>query len=170
MNPNTKVFINGKQIVPRTSTGKFTFRSKLHRAWAYFYRMFLIETGALFTVAVLISVGGVAFSTHEINAQTVTLEAPTPILDRIAACESGNGKPGSGRQFDAKGNVIEHLNHNGSLDVGKFQLNLSPAHVSEMAKLGDDPLTLEGNTAYAKFLYENRGTGDWASSAHCWMQ
>jgi hypothetical protein len=29
---------------------------------------------------------------------------------------------------------------------------------------------VEGNTAYAKFLYANKGTGDWSSSQHCWAR
>lgn len=98
------------------------------------------------------------------------VQASAPVLDRIADCESGSGKPGSGHQFTTSGDVVTNSNQNGTVDVGKYQINLNAAHVREMAKLGFNPLTEEGNEAYAHFLYANRGTTDWSSSQRCWSR
>jgi hypothetical protein len=101
---------------------------------------------------------------------TAQLPVQAPVLDHIADCESGNGKPGSARQFKADGSVVVNTNTNGIVDVGKYQINMSADHIKEMAKLGFNPLTEDGNKAYAEWLYTNRGTGDWSSSAHCWQK
>ncbi len=101
----------------------------------------------------------VTYATQEVK---VPVESEAPVLDRIAKCESTTG------QFDAKGNVVTNTNKNGTVDVGEYQINMSAAHIKEMAKLNLNPFTQEGNEAYAKYLYLNRGTGDWSSSANCW--
>lgn len=113
----------------------------------------------------------------EANAKEITVvnqvtqpQTMAAVLQRIADCESGNGKPNTGTQFNAKGDVVTNVNANGTVDVGKWQINMSASHIKEMAKLGLNPLTEEGNEAYAKFLFENRGSGDWQSSEHCWMR
>jgi hypothetical protein len=103
-----------------------------------------------------------------IAGETKVVEAAAHVLDRIADCESGNGTRGSGKQFKTSGQVVTNTNTNGTVDVGKYQINMSADHIQEMAKPGLNPLTEEGNTAYAKYLYANRGTGDWVSSQHCW--
>jgi hypothetical protein len=156
------------KIFNRTGKGRFSsFRSFVRRAWFWTKVSFY---AALFG-GVFMGIGAVWFSSHTIEAQTVTQAAPdAPILERIADCESGTGKPGTGTQFRKDGSVVTNANTNGTVDVGKYQINLNPAHIREMATLGLNPLTEEGNTAYAKFLYENHGTGDWDSSAHCWRK
>lgn len=93
-----------------------------------------------------------------------------PVLQRIADCESGDGTKGSGSQLNKKGEVITHTNSGGSVDVGKYQINLSADHIKEIAKLGLNVLTEEGNYAYAQYIYENHGTGDWSSSMKCWYK
>lgn len=100
--------------------------------------------------------------------QTIVVEAPAPILDRIADCESGNkGEAGSASQTK-DGQVLIHINNNGTYDIGKFQIN--SIHNAEATKLGFNLATEEGNSGYAKYLYQNRGTQDWSSSAHCWQR
>lgn len=122
-----------------------------------------------FLGALFFSHSDVAYAAPETIIKTV--EADAPILERIADCESGiNGKPGTGRQFLPSGSIVTNSNTNGTTDVGKYQINMSKEHIIEMAKLGFNPFSLEGNTAYAKFLYANRGTGDWSSSAACWRK
>jgi hypothetical protein len=54
------------------------------------------------------------------------------------------------------------------VDVGKCQIN--SIHFKEATSLGFDLMTAEGNTAYAKYLYANKGTGDWYSSQKCWAR
>jgi hypothetical protein len=80
---------------------------------------------------------------------------------RIAKCESGNN------QFDKNGQVLIHVNTDGSYDIGRYQVN--SVHEKEATKLGFNLMDEKDNTAYAKYLYENRGTGDWYSSRSCWQ-
>lgn len=82
-----------------------------------------------------------------------------PVLERIAECESG------GKQFEENGSVVTgRLN---SKDKGKFQIN--EFYWGEKAKeLGHDIYTLEGNTAMARWIFENHGTGAWVHSSKCW--
>ena len=47
------------------------------------------------------------------------------MLEWIAGCESGNGTPGSGRQFFDDGRVVLNVNRTGSADVEKRQINLA---------------------------------------------
>lgn len=107
-----------------------------------------------------------------VNTITIT---PTPkesmsaVMARIAGCESEGNAKAKGKQFNADGSVVTHINDNGSVDLGKYQINLTASHLKQMAKLGMNPLTEEGNEAFAKWIYENEGTGPWASSQHCWQ-
>jgi hypothetical protein len=100
----------------------------------------------------------------------VVVEKDPDVFTRIADCESGDGTKGSGKQFTAKGNLVINTNTNGTSDVGKWQINLSADKVSEMAKLGINPFTEEGNYAYAKVLFNRNGTSDWNASQKCWRK
>jgi len=85
--------------------------------------------------------------------------ADTPILVSIAWCES------SFRQFDASGNVIR-----GKVDpsdVGVMQIN-EQYHADEAVKMGYNIYTVEGNVAFAKYLYQKYGAQPWANSSKCW--
>jgi hypothetical protein len=85
--------------------------------------------------------------------------ADTPILKKIASCESFN------RQFDENGKVLRgHLN---SQDIGYMQIN-EKYHLSTALKLGLDIYSLEGNLDYAKHLYKTQGVKPWIYSSHCW--
>lgn len=127
----------------------------------FFHRLFQIVAVAA-VLALAFVVGGAFYSTSTVTATTTTVEAAAPILDRIAMCES------HGHQLNPNGQVLLNINTNGTVDVGKFQIN--SIHEAEATKLGYDLFTEEGNTAYAKYLYANKGTGDWSSSAHCWQK
>ncbi|MDE2038068.1 MAG: hypothetical protein KGI69_02485 [Patescibacteria group bacterium] len=82
-----------------------------------------------------------------------------PILIEVASCES------TFRQFDKDGDVIRgQVNHG---DVGVMQIN-EYYHAEEAKKLGYDIYTLEGNVAFAKYLYAKYGTSPWSSSEKCW--
>ncbi len=41
-------------------------------------------------------------------------------------------------------------------------------HAKTAEKMGLDIYTLEGNMAYAKYLYEKNGLSDWDASRPCW--
>jgi hypothetical protein len=78
---------------------------------------------------------------------------------QIARCES------TFRQLDADGEV-----HRGKVvpqDVGVMQIN-ETYHLATAEKENYNIYTLEGNTAYARDLYERQGTTPWNSSKACW--
>jgi hypothetical protein len=83
----------------------------------------------------------------------------TPILAKIAWCESR----------------LKHFNEDGSIlrgkltpkDVGMMQIN-EYYHKKTAKILGINIYSLEGNMAYAKWLYKREGTTPWASSSKCW--
>lgn len=100
------------------------------------------------------------------TAQVVTVKdqvkayfADEPIMISIAYCESRD------RQTDRDGNIFRgNENH---YDVGVMQIN-EMYHLDTAKKLGDDIYTLDGNMAYARYLYEKQGTAPWISSRPCW--
>lgn len=82
-----------------------------------------------------------------------------PIMIQIAKCES------TFRQLDDNGEV-----HRGKInpeDVGVMQIN-EHYQLQTAIKKNYDIYTLEGNTAYARELYEKQGTAPWNSSKSCW--
>lgn len=87
--------------------------------------------------------------------------ANTPILISIARCESQN------RQYDKNGKVLRGIQNN--LDVGVMQIN-EKYHLEESKRLGFNIYTIEGNTAYAKYLYDKQGAKPWMSSSPCWAK
>ncbi len=84
-----------------------------------------------------------------------------PILAEIAKCESR----------------FRHINRNGTVvrgeltpqDVGIMQIN-EFYHEERAEKLGFNLHTLDGNLAYAKWLYTKEGTVPWRSSGKCWQK
>ncbi len=84
-----------------------------------------------------------------------------PILVKIAGCES------KFRQYDSKGNVLKGQINKG--DLGLMQIN-KYYHAEKAKKLEFDLETVEGNMAYAKYLYEKEGEKPWMSSSKCWKQ
>ena len=85
--------------------------------------------------------------------------ADTPILIAIAKCES------TFRQFDGNGNVIR--GESNKEDVGVMQIN-EKYHADEAVKMGDNIYTVEGNVAFAKYLYGKFGAQPWIASSKCW--
>lgn len=84
--------------------------------------------------------------------------ADEPILADIAACESHM------RQFDKDGKVLKNPT---STAVGIMQI-MSSIHSDKADKLGIDISTIQGNLAYAHYLYGEQGTTPWNSSKSCW--
>jgi hypothetical protein len=93
----------------------------------------------------------------------VNQEVNYPVLDRIAKCESGNS------HYDKNGQVLVRGNTNGrsSVDIGVFQVN-AMYHGAKATEMGLDLTKEADNRAYAKFLYQTRGTVDWKASESCW--
>jgi len=82
-----------------------------------------------------------------------------PILAEIVGCESHF------RQFNKDGKVISGRVN--SRDKGLAQVNVD-YHLNDAIKLGFDIYTVDGNLAYAKWLYEKKGTDPWNASKPCW--
>lgn len=85
--------------------------------------------------------------------------ANDPILVEIARCESNF------RQFDKDGDLV--LGMVDKADVGVMQIN-KRYHAETAKKLGLDLHSVEGNVAYAKYLYAKEGTKPWSASKKCW--
>lgn len=82
-----------------------------------------------------------------------------PIMIQIAKCESHF------RQLDTDGDI--HRGIVNSADVGVMQIN-EFYHLDQSQKKNLNIYTVEGNTAYARDLYERQGTAPWNSSKACW--
>lgn len=85
--------------------------------------------------------------------------ADVPIMIQIARCESHF------RQLDSDGEIHRGVVNNA--DVGVMQIN-EFYHLDTAEKENYNIYTLEGNTAYARDLYERQGTAPWSSSKPCW--
>jgi hypothetical protein len=82
-------------------------------------------------------------------------------MANVAFCES------SFRQYDIKGNILRGgVNKS---DVGVMQVN-EYYHGKTADKLGYDLYTIEGNLAYARYLYNREGARPWMSSSACWSK
>jgi len=84
-----------------------------------------------------------------------------PILAEIARCES------TFRQFGSNGRVLRgEVNRK---DVGVMQIN-EMYHSEKALSSGYDIYTLDGNMAYAEYLYDKQGAKPWKASSPCWSK
>jgi hypothetical protein len=129
-----------------------------------------------FTAGLVIALSAVLGGTTPASASAVTPPVPQPqtveqyvanyftdepIMVAIAGCESHF------TQYDADGSVYRGKIND--LDVGVMQIN-EHYHGSTADKLGLDLYTIQGNTAYAQYLYQKEGTAPWSSSEGCWSK
>jgi hypothetical protein len=84
-----------------------------------------------------------------------------PVLVEVARCES------QFRQHNSSGRTLSGLIN--EYDKGVMQIN-ELYHLEKADKLGLDLGTLEGNTAYARYLFEKKGLWPWNSSSKCWKK
>lgn len=162
-----KVFWNGKllrEVYPHATPFQ-VFRFKLYRL-----------TRKLAIVASIIAIVYTAFLLgSKLNPATVYTKAevikevdtPSPIMQRIAGCESQGSAKLSGTHFDKNGQVLMRSNTNKSVDVGKYQINT--VWFAKATELGLDITLEKDNEKMAYWIYKNRGTGDWYSSRSCWQ-
>lgn len=124
----------------------------------------------VFTIAVITGIGAavglsIAFTQTSVEAQVITKEVlvseEAPVLERIALCESG------GKHYK-NGQVVFNANTDGTVDVGKYQINT--VWFKKATELGLDITREADNHAMAKWIYSNRGTGDWSASQACWKK
>ena len=83
--------------------------------------------------------------------------ADSPVMIAVAKCESGF------TMFSGD----KALNGGSGGMIGIFQIN-AEVHARYAKRLGMDIYTLNGNLAYARYLYEREGTQPWYSSSECW--
>ncbi len=130
----------------------------------------IVLTLVIISTALLASffIGAYTFSTNTVEARNILVvtQVKYPVLDRIADCESGNGKKGTATQF-RNGQVILHANRNRTTDIGKYQINME-VWGKKAGELGYNLSTEQGNTKMAEWIYLNKGTGSWYSSSRCW--
>lgn len=156
-----KIFYMGRRL-----DGKFdSFRLKLAR----FMRVVKMVIASVAILVLAGAIGAFFFSSSEITVTTETIIAPAPVLERIADCESGNGTKGSATHHGKSGQVLMIANPNGTVDVGKYQINLF-YWGAKATELGLDLTKETDNRQMAEYIYSNNGTGDWSSSAKCWKR
>lgn len=84
--------------------------------------------------------------------------ADVPVMAAIASCES------QFKHFNKDGTVVKNPK---STAIGAFQI-MSSIHDPIADKLGLDITTIQGNAAYARYLYDKQGTKPWNASKACW--
>jgi hypothetical protein len=122
----------------------------------------LLLAGAAFTAPVALTASG----DYELAKNPETLKAyvreyftDIPVMADIAWCESRF------RHLGTDGDIFRGKVNNS--DIGVMQINTA-YHAEGAEKLNIDLYSLEGNLAYAKYLYEKEGTKPWNSSRPCW--
>ncbi|MES2006771.1 MAG: hypothetical protein V4436_01540 [Patescibacteria group bacterium] len=129
--------------------------------------------GATIALAVSLALGGAPSQANSMPTTTLagfsqsqTVEqyvreyfADEPIMAEIASCES------QFRQFGKDGKIIKNPT---SSAVGLFQIMSSIHSTFADDKLGLDIYSLQGNAAYARYLFDRQGTTPWDSSKPCW--
>jgi hypothetical protein len=99
------------------------------------------------------------YADADVEAKVREYFKDAPVMIPIAKCESGF------RQF-GKGDIALHGGYGGTM-IGVYQV--SEGVHADFAKAHDmDIYSLEGNLAYARYLYEREGTQPWISSFPCW--
>jgi hypothetical protein len=101
----------------------------------------------------------VAFASPAVEQSVREYFADIPVMVEIARCES------KFRQFVDSGNVLR--GGAGGQMVGVFQF-FDRYHTSPAYGLGFDIETVDGNLAYARYVYDRQGTAPWNSTRDCW--
>jgi hypothetical protein len=149
----------------RDRKGRFnSFKASVKR---FFRACGLVAVGAI-VLFIAFTTGAATYSTSKVEAEFSNAPLNSAVLNRIADCESGNGKPGSATHYDKNGQVLLRANKNGTVDVGKYQVN--SVWFKKATELGYDITKESDNKAMAEWVYLNRGTGDWYSSQKCWQR
>jgi hypothetical protein len=97
------------------------------------------------------------YSQADVEARVRQAFADVPVMANIAKCESRF------RQYGSNGLPLFDPTYS---MIGVFQE--SAAHLPEALGMGMDITSLEGNIAYARYLYNTGGTDPWLDSFQCW--
>lgn len=110
-------------------------------------------------VAVVMATSTIAVEVPTIEQAVREYFADAPMLIEVARCES------TFTHFGKDGKILR--GRAVADDLGVMQVN-EYYHGKTAKKLGIDIYTLEGNMAYARYLYEKNGLSDWSASKPCW--
>lgn len=159
-----KVFFLGKRLkdiypfATRWEMFKYKVRRLIRKA------IMVSFLGALVGIGLFIGKNSMAETVYVnvTNEKVVTVEVDSkaPVLERIAKCES-EGKHMTNGQVTVNGNT------NGSVDIGKYQINMA-VWGKKAAEMGLNLAIEADNEAFATYLYKNLGTEPWVWSKKCW--
>lgn len=160
-----KVFWNGKllrEIYPHATRFQ-VFKYNLKK----FFRKLFITVSAGGVIYAAFFVGG-TFNpqVNYIQAEAV-IKIPV-VMQRISGCETKGDPNIKGTHIGKSGQVVMNANTNDTVDVGLYQINT--VWFKKATELGLDITKEADNEKMALWIYENRGTGDWSSSASCWKK
>ncbi len=174
INKPIKVNRNGKytEVLYLTNQDKSRSRSKWYQKlldWSVMWvkRITWLSVASAGVYGILL-LGGVIYPKYKTVEAIVEVETVSPVLQRIAGCESQGSAKLKGTHFDKNGQVLMRSNTNKTVDLGKYQINT--VWFAKATELGIDLTTEEGNEQMAMWIYKNRGTGDWSASANCWKK
>lgn len=129
-------------------------------------KVFIVMAGTAFTTILFLIMKDI-YITKEIERMRgfvpiveETKELPA-VMQRIAQCESGN------KHYKDNGQVVTNANTNGTVDIGRFQIN-EKVWGKKAGEMKLDLTKEEDNIAFAMWVYENFGTEDWYASRGCW--
>lgn len=159
-----KVFYNGeplRNIYPHATK----FQVFKYRLMKFIRKIVTYSLTAVFAFGVLYGTfragssfaPTVTYADHEVIKE---VDSASPVMDRIAQCESSTMHMGK------KGQITVKVNTNGTYDIGLYQIN--SIWNAQATKMGLDLTKESDNKAFAMYLYKNQGTGPWSSSSKCW--
>lgn len=105
---------------------------------------------------------------YAVQEKLVMAEVQSPVMERIAGCESEGNRKSKGIQLAKNGQVVVHANTDGTVDVGKYQINVQ-RWGSKATEFGYNIFTEQGNHDMAMWIYLNVGTQPWSASQKCWQ-
>lgn len=151
---NPRVRVNGKY--------RRLYESLLERWTKNFIAVLLISFVVVYAIPHWQEVMADEIVEKEIEKLVIVKDVSTPaVLSRIAECESGN------THYGKTGQVLAMGNKNGSVDVGRFQINIS-IWGQKATELGYDLWDEKGNEEMARWIFENYGSEPWFLTAKCW--
>jgi hypothetical protein len=159
----TKIFYGNQYIGSARITGeKFTKVQLFTNKVKNIIKKSLIGLGFISVVGWSFVAGAYFMPRTVVNNVTVAVKDSTlsPVMQRIETCES------SKHQLNKEGQVLVHVNKDGSYDIGIFEINSK--WNATATKMGFDLTKQSDNEQFAQWIYETRGTEDWYSSKSCW--
>lgn len=160
----TKIFYGNQYVTKFNCDG--SKKTLFQRIKAKVRRILILTIkgyAVLAVVGLLIFIGGELRpkTLYAVQEKIVPVVIEAPVLERIAKCESG------GNHFGKSGQVLAVGNVNKSVDVGRYQINLS-VWGKVATDMGLNLFEEADNKEFAQYLYSHFGTEPWIHSKHCW--